>query len=44
MARIFLGYILMLLSHESSKTIEIYIHMTIKGLDQIVNPFDDLEI
>ncbi|WP_414618154.1 tyrosine-type recombinase/integrase [Dyadobacter sp. 32] len=39
-----LRYIQMLLGHESSKTTEIYTHMTTKGFDQIVSPFDDLQI
>lgn len=39
-----LRYIQLLLGHESSKTTEIYTHMTTKGFDQIVSPIDDLEI
>jgi integrase/recombinase XerD len=39
-----LRYIQLLLGHESSKTTEIYTHMTTKGFDQIISPFDDLEI
>jgi site-specific recombinase XerD len=37
-------YIQALLGHESSKTTEIYTHVTTKGFDQIVNPMDKLEI
>ena len=37
-------YIQALLGHESSKTTEIYTHITTKGFDQIVNPLDKLEI
>lgn len=39
-----LRYIQLLLGHESSKTTEIYTHMTTKGFDQIISPLDDLEI
>jgi len=39
-----LRYIQVLLGHESSKTTEIYTHMTTKGFDQIKSPMDDLEI
>jgi site-specific recombinase XerD len=39
-----LRYIQVLLGHESSKTTEIYTHMTTKGFDQIISPMDDLEI
>jgi len=37
-------YIQALLGHESSKTTEIYTHMTTKGFDQIVNPMDKFDI
>ena len=33
-----------LLGHESSKTIEIYTHITKKSWDNIKSPLDDLEI
>lgn len=39
-----LRYIQSLLGHESSKTTEIYTHITTKGLDQIKNPLDKLDI
>lgn len=39
-----LRYIQVLLGHESSKTTEIYTHITTKGFDQIVNPMDSLSI
>jgi site-specific recombinase XerD len=39
-----LRYIQVLLGHESSKTTEIYTHITTKGFDQIKNPLDDLDI
>lgn len=39
-----LRYIQVLLGHESSKTTEIYTHMTTKGFDQIISPMEDLEI
>ena len=35
-----LRYIQALMGHESSKTTEIYTHITTKGFDQIVNPMD----
>lgn len=38
-----LRYIQSLLGHESSKTTEIYTHITTKGFDQIVSPLDKLE-
>jgi len=37
-------YIQSLLGHESSKTTEIYTHITTKGFDQIKNPLDGLDI
>ena len=39
-----LRYIQSLLGHESSKTTEIYTHITTKGFDQIVSPLDNPEI
>lgn len=39
-----LRYIQNLLGHESSKTTEIYTHITTKGFDQIKNPLDKLDI
>ena len=39
-----LRYIQSLLGHSSSKTTEIYTHITNKGFDQIKNPLDKLEI
>ena len=38
-----LRYIQSLLGHSSSKTTEIYTHITNKGFDKIVNPLDKLE-
>jgi integrase/recombinase XerD len=32
------------LGHSSSKTTEIYTHVTTKGLDQIISPLDKLDI
>jgi site-specific recombinase XerD len=37
-------YIQSLLGHESSKTTEIYTHITRKGFDQIINPLDNLNM
>lgn len=37
-------YIQSLLGHSSSKTTEIYTHITKKGLDKIKSPLDDLDI
>ena len=39
-----LRYIQSLLGHESTKTTEIYTHITTKGFDQIRSPLDDLDI
>ena len=39
-----LRYIQSLLGHESSKTTEIYTHITTKGFDQLKSPLDNLEI
>jgi site-specific recombinase XerD len=33
-----------LMGHESSKTTEIYTHITTKGFDQIKSPLDNLDI
>ncbi|MBL0326595.1 MAG: tyrosine-type recombinase/integrase [Cytophagaceae bacterium] len=38
-----LRYIQALLGHSSSKTTEIYTHITTKGFDQIVSPLDKLK-
>ncbi len=38
-----LRYIQSLLGHESSKTTEIYTHITLKGFDQLRSPMDELE-
>ncbi len=37
-------YIQSLLGHSSSKTTEIYTHITTKGFDKIENPLDKLKI
>jgi len=37
-------YIQALLGHESSKTTEVYTHVTTKGFEQIINPLDTLDI
>ena len=39
-----LRYIQSLLGHESSRTTEIYTHITTKGFDQIKSPLDKLDI
>ena len=39
-----LRYIQALLGHSSSKTTEIYTHITTKGFDQIKSPLDQLDI
>ena len=39
-----LRYIQSLLGHESSRTTEVYTHITTKGFDQIKNSLDKLDI
>jgi len=39
-----LRYIQSMLGHQSSKTTEIYTHITTKGFDQVKSPLDDLDI
>ena len=39
-----LRYIQELLGHNSSKTTEIYTHITSKGMDKIISPLDNLEV
>lgn len=39
-----LRYIQYLLGHNSSRTTEIYTHITKKGMDNIVSPLDNLNI
>jgi len=39
-----LRYIQALMGHSSSKTTEIYTHVTTKGFNQIVNPMDKLDV
>ena len=39
-----LRYIQILLGHDSSRTTEIYTHITTKGFDQIKSPLDKLDI
>jgi len=39
-----LRYIQSMMGHDSSKTTEIYTHITTKGFDQIKSPLDNLDI
>ena len=39
-----LRYIQLMMGHESSRTTEIYTHITTKGFDQIKSPLDNLAI
>lgn len=39
-----LRYIQALMGHESSKTTEVYTHITTKGFNQIINPLDKLNL
>ena len=39
-----LRYIQSMMGHESSKTTEIYTHITTKGFDQIKSPLDNLDL
>lgn len=39
-----LRYIQALLGHQSSRTTEIYTHITVKGFKKIISPFDNLEL
>jgi integrase/recombinase XerD len=41
---LYIRYIQELLGHKSSKTTEIYTHITTKGFDQIKSPFDKLDM
>lgn len=39
-----LRYIQNLIGHESSRTTEVYTHITTKGFDNIISPLDNLDI
>jgi integrase/recombinase XerD len=39
-----LRYIQSMMGHESSRTTEVYTHITTKGFDQIKSPLDNLDI